>query len=105
MFDDDRVRGTREQMLLQVDLVRPRDGAGLVLGEDFIRTFMKFLCFQIICNYEYSGLLDNYNLIYTYEILVYCESNKSFEFSRVLGISVLINEFLLFTSLFYYLNP
>jgi len=28
VFGDDRVRGTREQMLLQVDLVRPRDGAG-----------------------------------------------------------------------------
>ena len=60
MFGDDRVRGTREQMLLQVDLVRPRDGAGLVLGEYFIRTFIKFfLCFQINCNYKYSGLLDN----------------------------------------------
>ena len=45
MFGDDRVRDTREQMLLQVDLVRPRDGAGLVLGEDFIRTFMKFFFF------------------------------------------------------------
>jgi len=42
VFGDDRVRGTRERMLLQVDLVRPRDEAGLVLGEDFIRTFMKF---------------------------------------------------------------
>jgi len=42
VFDDDPVRGTREQMLLQVDLVRPRDGAGLVLGEDFMRTFIKF---------------------------------------------------------------
>ena len=50
MFGDDRVRGTREQMLFQVNLVRPRDGAGLVLGEDFIKTFMKFLCFQINCN-------------------------------------------------------
>ena len=68
VFGDDRVRGTREQMLLQMDLVRPRDGAGLVLGEDFMRTFIKFfLCFQINCNYKYSGLLDNYNLIYTYE--------------------------------------
>ena len=58
MFGGDRVRGTREKMLLQVDLVRPRDGAGLVLGEDFIRTFMKFfLFFQVNCNYEYSRLL------------------------------------------------
>ena len=29
VFGDDRVRGTREQMILQVDLVRPRDGVGL----------------------------------------------------------------------------
>jgi len=29
-------------MILQVDLVRLRDGARLVLGEDFIRTSMKF---------------------------------------------------------------
>jgi len=28
VFGDDRVRDTREQMMLQVDLVRPRDGAG-----------------------------------------------------------------------------
>ena len=25
---DDRIRGIREQMMLQVDLVRPRDGVG-----------------------------------------------------------------------------
>ena len=43
MFVDDRVRGTREQMILLVDLVRPRDGVGLVLGEDFfIRVFIMF---------------------------------------------------------------
>jgi len=42
VFGNDRVRGTREQMLLQVDLVRSRDGVRLVLVEDFIRTFMKF---------------------------------------------------------------
>ena len=29
MFGDDRVCGTREQMMLQVDLVRHRAGAGL----------------------------------------------------------------------------
>ena len=40
VFGDDRVRGTREQMILQVDLVRPRDGAGLVLGEDFNRVLL-----------------------------------------------------------------
>ena len=31
MFGDDRVRGTREQRMLQVDLVRHRAEAGLVL--------------------------------------------------------------------------
>jgi len=40
VFGDDRVRGIREQMILQVDLVRPRDGAGLVLREDFIRVLL-----------------------------------------------------------------
>jgi len=32
VFDDDRIRGIREQMVLQVGLVRHRAGAGLVLG-------------------------------------------------------------------------
>jgi len=35
VFDDDRVRGTREQMTLQVVLVERRIGAGLDLGEGF----------------------------------------------------------------------
>jgi len=30
VFGDDRVHGTREQLMLQVDLVRHRAGAGLV---------------------------------------------------------------------------
>jgi len=30
MFGDDRVRGTREHMMLQVNLVRHRAGVGLV---------------------------------------------------------------------------
>ena len=46
VFGNDRVRGTREQMILQVDLVRPRDGAGLVLGEIFLSEFL--LCFGTI---------------------------------------------------------
>jgi len=29
VFGDDRVYGTREQMMLQMDLVRPRDGVGM----------------------------------------------------------------------------
>jgi len=40
VFGDDRVRDTREQMILQVDLVKPRDRARLVLGEDFIRVLL-----------------------------------------------------------------
>jgi len=40
VFGDDRVRGTREHMILQVNLVRPRDGARLILGEDFIRVLL-----------------------------------------------------------------
>ena len=35
VFGDDRVCGTREQMILQVDLVRLRDGAGLEWDSDF----------------------------------------------------------------------
>ena len=33
--DNDRIRGIREQMMLQVGLVRHRAGAGLDLGEGF----------------------------------------------------------------------
>jgi len=36
------VYAVHESRCFVVDLVRPRDGARLVLGEDFIRTFMKF---------------------------------------------------------------
>jgi len=44
VFIDDHVRGTREQMMLQVDLVRPKAGAGLDWEKRFIRDF-KILCF------------------------------------------------------------
>jgi len=37
VFDNDRVRGTCEQMMLQVDLVRHRAEAGLVLGRIYQR--------------------------------------------------------------------
>ena len=40
VFDNDRVRGIREHMILHVDLVRVRDRAGIVLGEDFIRVLL-----------------------------------------------------------------
>ena len=42
VFGDDRVRSTREQMMLQVDLVRHRAGAGTRLGEVFIRVLLCF---------------------------------------------------------------
>jgi len=43
VFGDDRVRGTREQMTLQVVLVERRAGAGLDLGEGFSHSFTLFL--------------------------------------------------------------
>jgi len=39
VFGDDRVRDTREQMMLQVDLVRLSDGAGIA---------WELLCFMIL---------------------------------------------------------
>jgi len=43
VFGDARIRGIREKMMLQVDLVRRRAGVGLVLGD-----FIKILCFMIL---------------------------------------------------------
>jgi len=43
VFGDDRVRGTREQMILQVDLVRLRVGARLACDKDFIQSFYYVL--------------------------------------------------------------
>jgi len=45
VFGDDRVHSTWEQIMLQVDLVRHRVGAGLVLGEKILS---EFLCFMIL---------------------------------------------------------
>jgi len=50
VFGDDRIHGIREQMVLQMGLVRRRAGAGLVLGS-FSQSFTLLLRFQIICNY------------------------------------------------------
>jgi len=48
VFGDDRVRGTREQMMLQVDLVMRRVGVELAWEKNiFIRVFM-FYDFRII---------------------------------------------------------
>jgi len=44
VFGDDRIRDIREQMVLQVDLVRYRVGAGLVLGK-FSQSF--YIVFMI----------------------------------------------------------
>jgi len=44
VFGDDRIRDIREQMVLQVDLVRHRAGAGLVLGQ-FSQSF--YIVFMI----------------------------------------------------------
>jgi len=39
VFDDNRIRNTREHMILQVDLVRPRDKPRLILEEYFLSKF------------------------------------------------------------------
>jgi len=39
VFGDDRVRGTWEQMMLQVDLVRLSSGAGKTHGNNFIEFY------------------------------------------------------------------
>jgi len=43
VFGDDRVRSTREQMMLQVDLVRHKAEVGATLGEDFYQSFTMSL--------------------------------------------------------------
>ena len=43
VFGNNRVRGTREQMTLQVVLVERRTGEGLDLGEGFSQSFILFL--------------------------------------------------------------
>jgi len=47
VFGDDRVRSTREQMMLQVDLVRHRAKAGLVWDEKIYPLFLSSW-FQVI---------------------------------------------------------
>jgi len=42
VFGDDHIRSTSEQMMLQVDLVRYRAGAGIVLGEEFYHILLRF---------------------------------------------------------------
>ena len=47
MFGANRVRGTREQMMLQMDLVRYRAGARLDLGEEFLLDFYYVFFFKL----------------------------------------------------------
>ena len=47
VFGDDRVRGTREQIMLQVDLVRHRAEVGLDWDKEFFQSFIV-LWFGII---------------------------------------------------------
>ena len=53
VFDDDHVRGTWEQMMLQVDLVRHRARAGASLGE-FIHSFNYV--FESVVNLQFIRL-------------------------------------------------
>ena len=48
MFGDDRVSGTREQMMLQVDSVRLRDGAWTSLGVFHKVVFIYFMDFAYL---------------------------------------------------------
>jgi len=47
VFDDDRVRGTREQMMVQVDLVRHRVGAWASLG-NFLQSYYFYEFYRIV---------------------------------------------------------
>jgi len=51
VFDDDRIRSIREQMMLLVDLVKRRARAGLVWNKDFTEFYL--ICFGINCNTLY----------------------------------------------------
>jgi len=63
VFGDDRVRSTREQMmLLQVDLVRLSNGAGIAWE------FLYFMNFEINCNRFITQLLD---IIIVFIIIVF----------------------------------
>jgi len=44
VFGDDRVCGTREQMMFLVNLMRPRAGAKLV----WEKVLLEFLCFMVL---------------------------------------------------------
>jgi len=52
VFGDDRVRGTREQMMLQVDLVRLSSGAGKTHGNNFIEFYHLWFWNKDVIYYE-----------------------------------------------------
>jgi len=52
VFGDDRVCGTREQMMLQVDLVRLSSGAGKTHGNSFIKFYHLWFWIKDVIYYE-----------------------------------------------------
>ena len=57
MFGNDGVRGTREQMMLQVDLVRLSSGAGKTHGNSFIEFFYHLWFWNKVVNYYETALV------------------------------------------------
>jgi len=78
MCGDDLICGICEQMILQVDLVRRRAGAGLVLGRRFYQSFI-FCILKIFVNFYELRIETIITVI-------------SFKFSAFLGNVILINE-------------
>jgi len=63
VFGDDHIRGIRQQMVLQVDLVRHRAGAGLVLGkfsQSFYIVFINIIRLFVNGNSNYIQGFWNY---------------------------------------------
>ena len=52
MFGDDRVRGTREHIVLQVDLVRLSSGVGKTHGNNFIEFYHLWFWNKDVIYYE-----------------------------------------------------
>jgi len=52
MFVDDCVRGTREQMMVQVDLVRISSGVGKTHGNSFIEFYHLWFWIKEVIYYE-----------------------------------------------------
>jgi len=52
VFGDDRVRGTREQMMLQVDLVRLSSEAGKTYGNCFTKFYHLWFWNKDVIYYE-----------------------------------------------------